>query len=167
MRWDEIYLKYVEETGYDAFKNGDDIDWDAFFRIGGYQGHHKFPVNLFADKDGAWRFMFENMPAGEQRNALVTWFNSAENGIMVPNKRIVDGREVVIHTNHAEYEESISDVLNDLRREYVSSRKNYTNEEIAAFLFEDVRELSVELENMIIRESLLKHRNINELRAQF
>ena len=162
MTWDQVYLKYVDETGYDAFKNGDNIDWEKFFSIGGYQGHHKFPVNLFANEQGAWRFMFENMPDGRKQE-LATWFNSADNGIMVPNKRVIDGVEYVIHTNHARYEQAIIDYLNRRRTAYLASPRNYSMGKVSELLFSDVQTISKRLDELIVEKSLLGHTNINNL----
>ena len=107
--------------------------------------------------------MFENTPQGEKRDALVKWFNSSDNGIMVPNKRTVDGQEVVIHTNHSKYEARILSYLNSRRTVYRQGRRNYTDQKIAELIFEDVKDLSIDLEEIIINKSLLDHTNINDI----
>ncbi|HAA13801.1 MAG TPA: hypothetical protein DCE41_19760 [Cytophagales bacterium] len=159
--WEEVYTKFHSTEELDAFgySNGT-MDWDGFFSANKYQGHHLDPVNLFADENGAFRFMFENIPE-DRLEELIEFFNSLENGILVPNKRIVNGVERVIHSNHDLYETQIADFLDRKKAEF--SALNSNDELIAEDLFDLLREKNLEFEKKIIQESLLDHSNINSI----
>jgi hypothetical protein len=160
MKWEDIYLHFIDDASRLRYVNPDTrvFDWELFFSAQKFQAHHYFPVNLFADDAGAFRFMFEKIPSSKKQQ-LADFFNSQQNGILVPNKRVVNGEEYVIHTNHHDYELRLSEYLNAKRTGYVAD--GLADDVIAELLYEDV--LSVNLQGLIIEKSLLGNTNINEL----
>jgi hypothetical protein len=158
--WEEIYFNFLDDATRSKYINRETLkfDWDRFFSMEKYQAHHYYPVNLFADNDGAFRAMFENI-SDAQKQAVVDYFNSYANGIMLPNKRVVNGTEFVIHTNHAAYEGAIADFLNKRREAYKANKFN--DQQIAQRLFADIQK--VNFESLIVEESLLKNTNVDDL----
>jgi hypothetical protein len=163
VKWADLYLKFIDQPTRLKYINSitKEFDWDLFFTLEKYQAHHYFPVNLFNDDLGAFRFMFENMPANRLEE-LTSFFNSNLNGVLVLNKRTYNGVEYVIHTNHMAYETKIAAFLKS-KMKYYKETKGYTTDEVADALFDDVLRLRSSLESKVIESSLLGHTNIDDL----
>ncbi len=159
-KWADIYLNFIDDATRLRYINFDTkaFDWNAFFTLEKYQAHHYFPVNLFADDAGAFRFMFEKISSSKKQQ-LADFFNSQKNGILVPNKRIVNGQEYIIHTNHHDYELRLSEFLNAKKIGYDAD--GLADDVIAELLYEDI--LGVNLQDLVIEKSLLGNTNINDL----
>ena len=64
--WEEVYSTFYTQNTLDQYRVNGSVDWDDLFKAKGYQAHHYFPVNLFAEgtagNESVMRLVFDNHP---------------------------------------------------------------------------------------------------------
>lgn len=105
-----------------------------------------------------------------EKKVFKIWYNDVGvigNGIMLPNKRTVNGEEQVIHSNHHGYEDKLRGLLNSRWSEL---EEGVGTSQAALDLFEEIKLFAkknnttdISLEKLLVKQSLMDNINVNKL----